>query len=142
MNLYQKSAWFSAIVSIILILKGLVTSISTTNLSTLTIIVANIFPIILLYTSICLMKIKEKKSLTTTVAVIISITSLLWIISLIPGVPVAVAVMIFVANLLLSVMALLFINWILARVSGVIITLVILLILAIFITSSGNSIPL
>ncbi len=140
MNLYQKSAWFAAIISIILILKGLVTSIFNTDLSILTIVVANILPIMLLYTSICLMKAKERKGSATTVAVIISITSLLWLISLIPGIPTVVVVIMLVVNFLLTNIALLFINWYLARVTGLIITLVILFLLAIFLAGSKSDV--
>lgn len=139
MNLYQKSAWFAAIVSIVLIIRGLVTSISATDLDTMTIIVANILPIILLYVSICLMRVKDRKGSATTSSIITSIVSLLWFISLIPGVPIIATTIIIMVNFFLLVAALLAINWYLGRAAGLIITLVILFIMAIFVGGYGAS---
>ena len=140
MNLYKKSGWFSLIVSIILILRGVITSIFTINLEITTLIVASILPVILLYISICLIKAKDKRSSVTATSVIISAVSVLWSISLIPGVPIIITTIIIMANLLLLVVALLAINWYLRRVVGLVITLFILFIITIFVGAYGVSI--
>jgi len=138
MNLYRTSPWFAAIVSIILILKGTITSMSATDLSVSALIIANIFPIILLYVSICLLKVKDKKSSLTTTSVLISIVAFLWLVSLIPGLPVIVAILIITVNFLLSITALLIINWYVGKTAGLIATVVILLIVFFFVGAYGS----
>jgi hypothetical protein len=139
MNQYRTSAWFAAAVSIILILKGLITSVSSTELDVPTLIIANILPIILLYVSICLMKAIDKKASATTASVLISIAGVLWLISLIPGFPIIIAAFIIVINFLISIAALIVINWYVGKTAGIAITLVILLIIFVFVGAYGAS---
>jgi len=140
MNQYRISSWFAAAVSIILILKGLITSISSTDLDVPTLIIANILPIILLYVSICLLKAKDKKASATTASVLISIAGVLWLISLIPGLPIIVAVLIIGINFLISVAALLVINWYVGKAAGLIITIIILFVVAVYVGAYGHSV--
>ena len=139
MNLYRNSAWFAAIVSIILIVRGLITSASSKDLDVATLIIANILPIVLLYISIRLLKAKEKKSSATTASVLISIASVLWLISLIPGFPIIAATLVIAVNFLLTIAALLVINWYVGRTAGLVITIVILLVVFVFVGAYGAS---
>ena len=140
MSPYRSYSWFAAIVSIILIFKGLVTSISSTDLDIPTLIIANILPIILLYTSVILLKAKNKKNIATAVSVFISIEAALWLVSLIPGLPIIVAVSIIAVNFLISVVALLLVNWYIGKVAGLLITIIVLLAVAVFIDAYSSSV--
>lgn len=138
MKQYRISAWFAAVVSIILIIRGLITSISSANLDASTLIVANILPIILLYISICLLKAKDRKTSATTASMLTSIVSVLWLASLIPGLPILIAILIIGINFIISIAALLTINWYVGKGAGLTITIVVLFIGAIFVGAYGS----
>jgi hypothetical protein len=133
MNLYKKSGWFSLIVSILLIIKIFINSISTPYPDTASIVVASILPIILIYISICLIKAKDKKASATTTSVITPIISLFFIIFLILKVSSITVIIITMIITPLSFAALLTINWYLGKTKGLIITLFILFIISTFV---------
>jgi hypothetical protein len=140
MKQYCISAWFAAVVSIILIIRGVIASISSEDLDVVTLIIANIFPIILLYVAVGLLKVKERKSSATSTSVLVFIASILWLISLIPGLPIIMVTLTVLVNLLITVAALLTINWYIGRGAGLTITIVILFIGAIFVGAYGSKI--
>lgn len=139
MNLYRYNTWFVAIVSVLLILRIVINSISSQGSSVASILIAGLVPIILLYISICLMQTSIHNGITTATSIIAFICALLVAILFMP-VGVIVSVIISMFLMLLLAVGLLLINWHMGRVAGLVITIIIMLIGGLFIGGYGQSI--
>jgi len=140
MDIFRISSWSAIAVSIIIIIKGLITATSSTGLDLISVIVANILPIILFYAAICILRSKNKDTLLKSSSVLVLIAAFLWIIILIPGLPTLFNVLIIGLNFLISVTALIIINWHIGKTLGLAITIVFLLLVIVFVGAYGRSV--
>jgi hypothetical protein len=136
---YNISAWSAVVGSLALIINSAVSAATTPSIDVTTILVANLFPVLLFYSGVCLVKIREKSTVTSVASVLVFIDVIIWIISLLSGSAIIVAVSIFLHLLLMSAILLL-INWYIGKVAGIIITIIVLFIGLIMIAAYGRSI--